>query len=191
MGEDFSAPVPIRLTCRYSNGVVVSYGARALAYNESSLRVLSSENFEQGIHLNVIAPFLEGVASCRVTATCRSRKQPPYFELDLKLVKKPVLTTRLQADQQAEQHKKGIPEEVVLAAQNLALALEKGAGRSFSQVLEDAPSRPLALLLAVAGVLLVLQGKSLLDVRHVLGGIPGRTAHADPSLALRGAAGAP
>ena len=78
MGADFHTdPVPIRLSCRYSNGAVVSYGARALAYNDSSLQVLSSENFEKGIRLNILAPFLEGIASCRVAATARSRGQRP------------------------------------------------------------------------------------------------------------------
>ena len=56
MGEDFHpAPVPISLSIRHPSGWVASYGARALAYDDSSLRVLSSEDFEKGTQLRVRA----------------------------------------------------------------------------------------------------------------------------------------
>ncbi len=87
MGEDFhAAPAPISLSIRHSSGRVTSYGARALAYDDSSLRVLCSEDFEKGTQLNVRAPFLEGVVSCLVSAVSRKRE---HFELDLRFLGKP------------------------------------------------------------------------------------------------------
>ncbi len=83
-----SAPIPIRLRCGCSNGAVVSYLARALAFDDSSMRILSSENFEKGVQLDVMAPFLEATVSCRVPETSRSQAQPAYFELDLRLLRK-------------------------------------------------------------------------------------------------------
>ena len=95
IGEDFhSAPVVIRMTCRYSNGIIVTYGGHALAYDSSSLRVLSGDNFEKGISLRVIAPFLDGIAACRVASSSRSQEQPGRFEVELRFLKKPVPAAR-------------------------------------------------------------------------------------------------
>lgn len=171
MGEDFqSAPVPIRLTCRYSNGTVVSYGARALAYDDSSLRVLSSEGFEKGISLNVLAPFLGGIASCRVAGASRSSQQPGYFELQLKFLKKPLPAAQQMKEAPQASARKGVPEDLARAAEELAERLESARGQLFSEVLKRAPAspRPLFLLVSAAAVLLLLQEKGLLDARHVL-----------------------
>ena len=125
MGEDFhSAPVPISLSIRHSSGRVASYGARALAYDDSSLRVLSSEDFEKGTQLNVRAPFLEGVVSCLVSAVSRKRVQPGYFELDLRFLRKP--PTEVQPKKKAAQPI--LPESAARAARELAVRLERGEG---------------------------------------------------------------
>ena len=90
IGEDFhSAPVLIRMICRYSNGIMVTYGGHALAYDQSSLRVLSADNFEKGINLSVMASFLDGIAACRVASSSRCQEQPGRFELELRFLKKP------------------------------------------------------------------------------------------------------
>ena len=95
IGEDFhSAPVVIRMTRRYSNGIIITYGGLALAYDDSSLRVLSAEKLEKGVNLNVLAPFLSGVATCRVASSSRSQEQPARFELELRFLKKPVPAAR-------------------------------------------------------------------------------------------------
>jgi hypothetical protein len=97
MDEDpHSTSVPVRLSCRYSNGTVVSYAARAVSYDDSSLRVLSAENFEKGVTLNVLAPFMDGLISCKVCSTSRIPEQLAYFELELKVLKKLPTNTQLQ-----------------------------------------------------------------------------------------------
>ena len=178
MGENFrSAPVPIRLTCRYSNGSVVSYGARALGYDDSSIQVLSSAIFERGISLNVLAPFWKGMVSCRVAASSRSQQQPAYFELDLKFVSKLAPLEQAEAgplgDPAGSRTRKPLPREAVLAAQELAVKLEATPGRKFSDVLQETAQsrRLLSLLVTVAGVLVVLHEKGVVDVRHLLGAI--------------------
>jgi len=181
MRENFqSAPVPIRLTCRYSNGSVVSYGARALGYDDSSIQVLSSEIFARGISLNVLAPFWKGMVPCRVAASSRNQQQPAYFELDLKFVSKLASLEQAEArplgNADREPARKPLPREAVLAAQELAVKLEATPGRKFSDVLQEtAPSRRLlSLLVTVAGVLAVLHEKGVVDVRHLLGAIKGK-----------------
>lgn len=173
MSEDFhSAPVPIRMSCRYSNGLTVSYGARALAYDDSSLRVLSSEDFARGITLNIFAPFWEGITACRVAASARNRKQPAYFELELSLLKKPLPAARAKKKPAVEQTRKAIPQKVAFAAEQMAAALELAADKGISQVWRQLPPsrRPLFLTVSAAAVLLLLQEKGLLDVQNLLAG---------------------
>ncbi|MBF8305381.1 MAG: hypothetical protein HW398_569, partial [Acidobacteria bacterium] len=56
--------------------MVISHNERALSYDEKSLRVLSSREFEKGTTLSVLAPFFEGIATCWVFGIARSREQP-------------------------------------------------------------------------------------------------------------------
>ena len=171
MGEDYhAAPVPIRLSCRYSNGAVVSYGARALAYDDSSMQVLSSENFEPGIRLNILAPFLKGIVSCRVVAAARSREQPAYFELDLRILKKPPPAVPQKKELPVEAVSRLLPEEAAVAARELAGRLERGGTLRFAEVIQEIPSsqRPVYLAVAAAAVVLLLQDKGTLDLRHLM-----------------------
>ena len=171
MGEDYhAAPVPIRLSCRYSNGAVVSYGARALAYDDSSMQVLSSENFEPGIRLNILAPFLKGIVSCRVVAAARSREQPAYFELDLRILKKPPPAAAQKKASPVETVSRLLPEEAALAARYLAGRLERGDALRWTHVMQEIPSsqRPVYLAVTAAAVVLLLQDKATLDLRHLL-----------------------
>jgi hypothetical protein len=164
------APVPVRLSCRYSNGLVISYVARAVAYDDSSLRVLSSEYFERGIKLSIMAPFLPGVVACRVAATARNREQPAYFELDLQFLNKqaPVVEERQKVLVIAAPQL--LVDEVAEAARELASRLESGYALPFPAVLQEiSPSqRQLFLAVGAAAVALLLQDKGTLDLRYLI-----------------------
>lgn len=178
LGDFHSAPVPVRLSFRYANGTVVSYLARAVACDDSSLRVLSAEGFEKGVRLNVLAPFLQGIVPCRVAAASRSREQATYFVLDLKFLKKP--------DRVIESHKAVaveesglVPEDVARISREFAAQLEQHQDRRIFQVLQQAPADRHLVLLAVlaAAAALLLQDKGLLDLHHLSEGLKlkGRT----------------
>ena len=48
ISKDFrSAPVPVRLSCPFSNGITLNYYARALSCNSRVLRVISVNPFER------------------------------------------------------------------------------------------------------------------------------------------------
>ena len=182
MAEDLrSAPVAIRLAVRYANGNVISYGARALAYDEKSLHILSSEDFEKGTTLKVLAPFLKGIATCRVAWT--ARRQSQYFEIVLRFAGKPgkvssLIRSRPEADtgEQAapqrptqERATQIVRDEVAEAAERFADRLERTPSRRFSQVLAETPSalRSQFLLVAASATVLFLQEKGLLDSPRV------------------------
>ncbi len=172
MGEDFrAAPVPIRLSCRYSNGTVVSCVARALSFDDTSLRVLSSEGFEPGVQLNILAPFLEGIVACRVASAARSRALPAYFELVLQLVKKPSPVAKpipLTTNAEDSEH---LSEERIQAARKFASELEEHTQMCFSEVLDRVPPAQHHLLLAIAAaaVGIILYEKGSLDLKHWIG----------------------
>ena len=169
MGEDLhAAPVPVRLSCRYSNGTVVSYVGRALSYDDSSLRVLSAENFEKGVLLNVLAPFMEGIVSCKVWTTSRSQEQTAYFELDLKVLKK--LAPVRPPPQPKDTASLPIPEAVALTGLRFAARLENVGSLPFSQALQEYQPAERLMLLAICApaVALLLQGEKLLDLKHLV-----------------------
>jgi len=168
--KDFrSAPITIRLSCRYSNGSVVSHVARALACDDSSLRVLSAEGFEAGVRLNVLAPFLDGVTGCRVVAAARSSQQPAYFELELRILEKPRQVLQVKIELPPEANQRLLPEELAVAARDFATRLEQDDKSRFSEVFGQAAAeqRPLLLTVVAASVALLLQGKELVDLRHL------------------------
>src|ERR1051325_4539859 len=80
-----ATPVPIRLAYRYPNGSMVSYNARALAHDDSRILAVVNEEFEPGISIAVMAPFLDGMTTARVASAIRSKKQPGYHEVVLSL----------------------------------------------------------------------------------------------------------
>lgn len=169
MGADFhAAPKPVRLTCRYMNGTVVSYVARALSYDDPTLQVLSAESFEPGIQLNVLADFLGGIRICRVASAQRSSDQPAYFEINLKLQKIPPPPPKRAP--QSEPISDLIPIELVQAGREFADALEQNPGVSFARMLGDVPPklRPGILVLVSAALVMRLQDKGMLDVRHLI-----------------------
>ena len=162
-------PVPVRLSLRYSNGIVLSHNARALSYDEASLRVLSSHPLEQGATLSVLAPFFDGITTCWVFGISRSPEQPGYFELDLQFAKKPILVSqspvaRRKQPRQAER----------VAAQGAIERLITGLYRlpppPFSQVLRELPpeSRSAALVASAAAVIFLLHEKGIVNLGRLV-----------------------
>lgn len=75
----------VRLSCRYSNGLVKTTVARAVAQQGPEFRVLSSEQFEPGLVLTAWASFLPAGQACRVKAV-HCGPQAGSFLLDLELL---------------------------------------------------------------------------------------------------------
>lgn len=172
--HDFrSAPVPIRLTCQYSNGITLSYYARALTCNEKSLRVLTTQRFERNIKLNVLAPFLSSVAPCCVSSSKRSKTQAWLFELDLEFLSE-VIWGRGEMNAEAEESDSSAEldgfGDLSVAASELATHLERSVTGKFSEAWRQLPAaqRPAHLVACVPAVQLLLQEKGKLDLRASL-----------------------
>ena len=193
MAEAVTAkPVPIRLAYRYPNGSMVSYSARAIARDEQSVRVIVNEEFEEGITLAVMAPFLQGLTTGRVSSVANSKKQPGYFEIVLRFGEKTSTSASLgngrklgagladatddagvdshEADAGQPKTARIVPEQVVEAAEKLAYELGKLPGRHFSRALAEIPVglRPLALLVGIAATMHLLQEKGLTEAHRLL-----------------------
>lgn len=165
------SPTPIRLTCRYSNGIVVSYVARMISYDDKSLRVLSSESFDRGIRLNVLTPIFNGIMLCRVNAVSRS-SQTGYFELDLRLLPKAEPAPQPAIVSMATSG--GVlGAQLATVLSDFASRLEQHPGRTCSLVLRENPpeNRFLILPMLAAAVALLLQEKEMLDLRHLAGNL--------------------
>lgn len=165
-------PVPVRLSLRYSNGIVLTHNVRALSYDENALRVLSSQPFEQGATLTVLAPFFDGIATCWVFGISKSQEQPGYFEIDLQFAKKPVLVS--QAPQSpAARRKQPRPAQRVAAQEaieHLITGLYRLPSPPFSQVIRELPptSRSAALVASAAAVIFLLQGKGIVNLDRLV-----------------------
>ncbi len=189
--DDFrSEPVAVRLAYRYPNGSMVSYSARALTRGEESLRVLVNEQFEKGTALSVWAPFQDGLTTYRVFRAFKSKKQPGYFEVILRLgdaapspvrakTKKQVRgepaspetdgTAQLQVAQAVQPPPALPPISVAGAAQRLADVLAQTPSCRFSEAMGRIPaeSRTLALMAAVAAVISRLEERDLVHTRSL------------------------
>ena len=159
------------LSVRYSNGIVLNYRARALSYDASSLRVLSTELLEAGIAVNVSAPFLAKAGSCSILSVSRNPERPGYFEIELKFLKKPVPAELAIKDVATEAPLSFTPEGVSLAAQEFAVLLERGESQRFSEVLQQLHPgrRPFFGAVSALALMLLLQDKETLDIRRMLG----------------------
>lgn len=163
------SPAPVRLSLRYANGMVVSHNARALSYDEKSLRLLSSQQFEKGTTLSVLAPFFEGIATCWVIGIARSQEQPGYFELVLEFAKEPTLVAA-PASAPRTQRNQPHQNEMREAIERLTTGLYRLPSPRFSQVLLELPSdlRSLALTASAAAVIFLLQEKGLVDLGRLV-----------------------
>lgn len=73
----------VRLSCRYSNGMVVNFAGRLLSHEEETLRVVTSAKFDVGIPLTATCDVLPGPTVCRVANVTRWEDQAGFFVLDL------------------------------------------------------------------------------------------------------------
>lgn len=187
-------PVPIRLAQRYPNGSMISYSARAIARDEDSVRVLVNEEFETGIKLAIMAPFLEGLTTARVFSVKRSRKQPGYFEVLLRIVDGAASAAGPRGGSQDQnvgenatgvgqgQQSRGdatteatpsavVPDVVVEAAEKLAYELGRLPARRLSEALQELPAglRSMSLLVAMAAAIHLLQEKGCVEARRLIG----------------------
>ena len=187
-------PIPIRLAYRYPNGCMISYSARATGREDDAVRVIVNEEFEEGITLSVIAPFLDGLTTARVHSVKRSRKNPGYFEVILRIGEEGVaghgsggggdgLTAAengIAADDgpvvsevrgAKPKNAVAVPDQAIEAAEKLAYELSKLPARNLSKVFQEIPSemRFMSLLVAIAAVIHLLQTKGHVEVRRVIG----------------------
>ena len=162
------APVPIRLSCPFSNGIILNYYARALSYNSRVLRVLSVNPFERDIQLIVAAPFFAGVIRCQVASVTRSKRQASTFEVDLRYVDAPVLSgsRAYDAHRPDSPNLAGLPilnAEIAAVAFELAAALESSVGipfaKAFAQVRDQNPH--LKHLALIAATIILTNDKGL------------------------------
>ena len=189
-----TAPVPIRLAYRYPNGSMVSYSARALSYDESLVHVVVNEEFDPGISLSVMGPFLEGLTAAHVTSVIRSKKHHGYFEMVLRLGEVPAGAEVGENDfaQCLSRIGKGpngrggagnkigpkrmslglLPGEIGDAAKEFANLLEVVPPRRFSEALGRASSElhGAALVVAAAATLQLLDKKGVVEARRLVSG---------------------
>jgi hypothetical protein len=95
------ADAPVRLVCRYSNGILESTVARAMAMKGSVLRVICRTNYEPGIQVTVMAAFLPRTTPGQITSVSRG-KEPGTWIVDLRLraVAMPVIAGAVQVEQE-------------------------------------------------------------------------------------------
>jgi hypothetical protein len=149
--------------------MVISHNARALSCDEKSLRVLSSQQFEKGTTLSVLAPFFEGIATCWVIGIARSQEQAGYFELVLEFAKKPAIVA-VPASAPRAQRNQPHQNEMREAIERLTTGLYRLPSPRFSHVFRELPSelRSLALTASAAAVIFLLQEKGLVDLNRLV-----------------------
>lgn len=169
--RDFrAAPVPIRLSCPFSNGITLNYYARALSCNSRVLKVLSVNPFERDLQLIVAAPFFGGLVRCQVASVTRSKRQASTYEVDLRFVE----STGLRADRGDP----GWPEEIACpspilsadiaqVASEMAAALESSMGipfaKAYGQVRDQ--NRHLKLLALIAALVQLSRERGLVSLQ--------------------------
>ena len=174
IGENFrSAPAPVLLSVRYSNGIVLNQRARALIYDESKLLVLSQEDIEVKTLVTVMTPFLENIVPCRVSSSSRNPEWQGYFELELVFLQRPRPTSRSKKAKAAFRPEKvptAFPEEIALCAQQLAARLQQGSALPFGCVLREVPPemRPLFATVGAIVVAKLLHDKMTVDLGRVI-----------------------
>ena len=188
ISRDFrSAPVPIRLSCPFSNGITLNYYARALSLNSRVLRVLSVNPFERELQLIVAAPFLSGLVRCQVASIRRSKRQASTYEVDLRYVDSPVLLGLQDPNLDTDPSGKACPSPILSAdianvATELAAELETRMGISFAKAYAQVrdQNRHMKLLALISAVLNLVSEKNLAGragISVVVKRAPGRKLH--------------
>jgi hypothetical protein len=75
---------PVRVVCRYSNGIMESTVARGIMMKGNVLRVLCRTSFDPGIQVTVMAGFLARTSPAQIAAVTRG-KEPGTYVVDLRL----------------------------------------------------------------------------------------------------------
>lgn len=153
MSKPLLSLLPVRLNCRYSNGIVKTFLARAVSYEGGVLHVLTTEKFEVGISLRVLSPLLSGPTAFRVAGLTKSEDQRGSFLMEMhaltplesSAVSKPPVTA-------------AIPQVFRAAAAELADRLELiGAEGTLREALEGmSPTHARICVWAAVGAVLVL-----------------------------------
>jgi hypothetical protein len=185
--RDFrAAPVPIRLSCPFSNGITLNYYARALTCNGRVLRVISVNPFERELQLIVAAPFLNGLVRCQVASVTRSKRQASTYELDLRFVDAPILTDTRGADvDEIACPSPILSADIAQVATEVAGALESSMGipfaKAYGQVRDQ--NRHMKLLALIAALMNLSREKALANV-DVLNAGAARRPNARPRTSL-------
>lgn len=170
--RDFrSAPVPIRLSCPFTNGITLNYYARALTCNGRVLRVLSVNPFERDLQLIVAAPFFNGPVRCQVASITRSKRLASSYELDLRYGDTPTLRGTSEdrwSDVSVDSSVEALPihsVDIAQTASELAVALETNLGIPFAKAFAQVRvrDRHLKLLALIAAMLSLAREKGLAD----------------------------
>lgn len=91
----------VRLSCRYSNGMVMTFMGRLVSHEDETLRVVTSEKFDVGIPLTATCDLLSGPTVFRVAKVTRWEDQAGYFLLELQPPTQPTPTRPKPATLQA------------------------------------------------------------------------------------------
>lgn len=75
--------IRVRLSCRYSNGIVMTFVGRVVSHEEGTLRVVTSEKFDVGIPLTATCDLLSGPTVFRVAKVTRWEDQAGFFLVEL------------------------------------------------------------------------------------------------------------
>ena len=174
--RDFrSAPVPIRLSCPFSNGITLNYYARAVSCNSRVLKVLSVNPFDRELQLFVAAPFISGISRCHVASVTRSKRQASTFEIDLRFIEAPVLigssneSDVTASSPPAPASSQIMSAEIASAASDLAMMLEASPEAPFTKAFAQARSQNghLKMLALIAAVLDLTRGKGLVRTSNL------------------------
>lgn len=178
--RDFrAAPVPIRLSCPFSNGITLNYYARALSCSTRVLRVLSVNPFERELQLIVSAPFLNSLERCEVASIVRSKRQASTYEIDLRFVHAPISLGVREVTTTSEQVRvRRMPDvcpnpilsaDIAEVAGEVASALETSLGIPFAKAYAQVrnQNRHLKLLALIAALIELSREKSLAQSEFV------------------------
>ena len=152
---------PVRIVCRYANGIVQSAIARGISLKDDVLRVFTREAYEVGVQVTVMSAILPHASMARVTAKKRG-EEPGSFVIDL------LLRESLGHAPKAEALEEGSSEAFRAAANALAERLYSAGRVPYRQAAFDGASpadRPLYLAATEKAVFTLLAEKGLADMK--------------------------
>jgi hypothetical protein len=169
--RDFrNAPVPIRLSCPFSNGIILNYYARAVSCNNRILKVLSVNPFDRELQLLVAAPFISGISRCHVASVTRSKRQASTFEIDLRFIDAPHLIASSNDTDASVSSTPAASQitsaEIASAASDLATILDESLEAPFTKAFTQARSH-LKLLALIAALMDLTREKGMVNTNKL------------------------